>query len=112
MDTVVVSTGGGTPCFFDNMDFINKNGTSVFLDLPILMAIHRLKHAKKPRPLLKNVPPEKLAEFLQDLFIQRLPYYQQANIILEENMMDTKYLLQVVLERLKEKGLDMDKPES
>lgn len=108
MENAVISTGGGTPCFFDNMDFINKNGTSVFLDLPIPMVIHRLKHAKKPRPLLEKVTPEELSGFLQNLYNQRLPYYQKAHIILDENTMDVKQLTLVVLERLKEKGFEVE----
>src|SRR5688572_4732227 len=52
----VMATGGGTPCFHDNMSFINKTGTSVFLDTPVSEIVKRLKgEQRKIRPLLANV---------------------------------------------------------
>jgi shikimate kinase len=107
-ETAVISTGGGTPCFFDNMDFINKHGTSVFMNIPINMAIHRLKNAKKPRPLLENILPSDFSEFLQNLYLKRLPFYQQAHILMDTNTMDAKQLSQIILERESAKGLNKE----
>ena len=59
-DDVIVATGGGAPCFFDNMDLMNKVGHCVFLDVPVDVLIQRLIHAKVERPLIKGKTPEEL----------------------------------------------------
>ncbi|TDB64529.1 shikimate kinase [Arundinibacter roseus] len=74
---LVVATGGGAPCFFDNMEFIKANGVSVFLNIPPAELVERIgKHGKDDRPLLSGV-----AELEKELTARlhvRLPYYSQA----------------------------------
>ena len=53
-EDVVISAGGGTPCFFDNMDYMNACGDTVFLQVEPEVLFHRLKVAKQQRPLLAN----------------------------------------------------------
>ena len=53
-ENVLISTGGGTPCFFDNMEYMNQQGETVFLDVPIDVLFRRLKVAKHQRPILKD----------------------------------------------------------
>jgi len=78
----VMATGGGAPCFHDNMEFINKTGTSIFLNTPIKDILNRMgKHQKQTRPMLANVPEEKLEGKLISLLQKRLPFYQQAHIM-------------------------------
>ncbi len=81
LDKAVISTGGGTPCFFDNMDTINKNGVSVYLkaDIPLIMS--RLKGEKNQRPLIQNKTDEELRTYLSDLLAVREKYYEQAHIV-------------------------------
>ena len=62
-EDVVVSTGGGTPCFFDNMDYMNACGDTVFLQVEPEVLFHRLKVAKQQRPLLANKSDEELMNF-------------------------------------------------
>lgn len=77
----VMATGGGAPCFHDNMEFINKTGTSIFINTPVKDILSRMgKHQKETRPMLANVPEEKLEEKLISLLQKRLPFYQQAHI--------------------------------
>lgn len=77
----VVSTGGGMPCFHDNMAYMNATGVSVFLDVPVAVLVRRiLAHALEDRPL-NNAKDPKLAAVLQKRFEDRLPIYSQANII-------------------------------
>jgi len=80
-DNLVVSTGGGTPCFFDNMEFITKNGVSVYLRMTSRELASRLKNVKKKRPLLKELSPEGLEEWISAQLLSREPFYLRANYI-------------------------------
>ncbi|GAB4026177.1 shikimate kinase [Spirosoma gilvum] len=78
----VVSTGGGMPCFHNNMAYINATGISVFLDVPVDILISRIRaHAQEDRPLNNPSNPE-LPLILQQRYETRLPIYSQANIII------------------------------
>ncbi|MFL5730274.1 MAG: shikimate kinase [Cytophagaceae bacterium] len=77
----IISTGGGTPCFFDNMEVINQNGISLFLNIPLREIARRLiagpQHA---RPLIKGKNPAEIQKFLEDKFNERIPFYSKATI--------------------------------
>lgn len=74
----VVATGGGAPCFFDNMDFIKANGLSVFLNIPAAELAHRiLRHGKDDRPLLSGI--EALEQELENKHRMRLTHYSRAD---------------------------------
>jgi shikimate kinase len=78
---LVVSTGGGMPCFHDNMAYINATGISVFLDVPVEVLVQRMvAHAQEDRPLYSPNNPELLSS-LQKRYVDRLPFYSQANLI-------------------------------
>lgn len=53
-ENVIVSTGGGTPCFFDNMEFMNRAGDTVFLEVSTDVLFRRLRVAKRKRPILRD----------------------------------------------------------
>lgn len=76
----VISTGGGTPCYFSNMELMNQNGITIFIDVPLQVIIWRLKNAKNPRPMLKNIKPEEFDVFVNSLFFERLPFYSTAHM--------------------------------
>lgn len=73
----VMATGGGTPCFYDGIEFMNRNGVSIFLDVPVDMLVSRMnsKEALK-RPLLKSA--NSINETLQHLLHERKKIYQRA----------------------------------
>ncbi len=76
---VVVSTGGGAPCFFDNMAFINRCGKSIFLDVPVAELVRRLQQSNlQARPLLAGKTPEELSTFLSETLAKRRRFYEQA----------------------------------
>jgi shikimate kinase len=77
---VVISTGGGTPCFHNNMDFIKKNGISVYLKMSPEALASRLQKARRQRPLLRNHQND-LAAFIEASLRERVVYYEQADII-------------------------------
>jgi shikimate kinase len=78
-DRVVISTGGGTPCFFDNMEFMNKQGLTVYLKLSSAELAERLElsHAYK-RPLLAGRKGEELKQFIAEGLTRREPFYSRA----------------------------------
>lgn len=82
-DDVIVGTGGGAPCFFDNMELMNNSGFCVFLDIEISSLVNRLVHAKIERPLIKGKSPEELYGFIEGLLAKRRPFYEKARYIMK-----------------------------
>jgi shikimate kinase len=98
----VISTGGGTPCFFDNMETINKHGISIFLNVPLEEITTRLlAHPNKNRPLILGKSPEQLMEFLKEKMKERKPYYEKANVEFRKADLKAKD----IVKELKAKGI-------
>jgi len=75
----VIATGGGAPVFFDNMEFMNKLGQTVFLDVPAREITNRiLKSSKEERPLLARLAPDELKDQIEFLRSQRISFYKMA----------------------------------
>ncbi|MEJ5301910.1 MAG: shikimate kinase [Bacteroidales bacterium] len=79
----VISTGGGTACFFDNMQLMNTYGLTVYLKQSTEALFHRLKLSKKPRPLIKDAGEAELRQQIENHLAERIPYYEQARIIVD-----------------------------
>ena len=80
---LVVSTGGGTPCFFDNMEQINQCGLSIYLRLPIETIATRIMADKKNiRPLYDNKSRKELLQYLTELFQKRRLFYEKSHLSL------------------------------
>ena len=88
-ENVIISCGGGTPCFFDNMDYMNGQGETVYLQASPDVLYNHLKMGKTERPLLKNKTPEEMQVFIAEQLEKREPYYSKAkhtlNVYLLEN---------------------------
>lgn len=81
---LVVSTGGGAPCFFDNMNLIKSNGQSIYLKVPLATLLARLNiGAETSRPMLKGKSEAELKLFLETKLAEREIFYNKADIILE-----------------------------
>lgn len=80
LDKVIVATGGGTPCFFDNMQWMNDNGLTVFLSMSPKSAAVRLSQSKKKRPLTKDLSGDDLVRFVERQYEQRMPFYTEAQM--------------------------------
>jgi shikimate kinase len=80
LHNTVIACGGGTPCFFDNIQTINTLGISIYLKVPAEELQKRLLSAKKMRPLIQNLThdPAALMQYITDKLAQRTPYYTQA----------------------------------
>jgi shikimate kinase len=79
---MVISLGGGTPCFGDNLDYIKAQGSSVYLRVSEDILIGRLRQKKASRPLISDKSDEEIAEFVRQTLRKREPYYLQADYIL------------------------------
>ena len=77
-ENVIISTGGGTPCFFDNIEYMNAQGTTVYLDVPVERLHIRLSIAKGKRPLIKDKNDEELMTFITEQLAKRAPHYSKA----------------------------------
>ena len=96
LDHVVVSTGGGTACFFDNMDWMNQHGLTVFLRISPQAAVDRVIHSRHKRPLVEGKSEEELTEFVNQHYASRLPFYEQANIIVKSEDLDLDTLIRKI----------------
>lgn len=93
----VMATGGGAPCFHNNMDFINNTGISVFLNTPIETIAKRLTAGeKKIRPLLNAVSDNQLVQKLNDLLHSRLEYYRQAHFSISGSDINAAEVIQLI----------------
>lgn len=81
---LLVSTGGGAPCFFDNMEMMNAKGVSVFLHRPKEMTLERLRKKPHKRPLLAGMSDEELSVFYDTRLQERMPFYTKAHFIITE----------------------------
>jgi shikimate kinase len=81
----VVATGGGMPCFHNNMETMNEKGITIFLNRPAKELQQRLVNAKKQRPLIKELKDDELLEFITSKLDERLPFYEKASITLDRN---------------------------
>lgn len=82
-ENTVIATGGGAPCFFDNMDWMNANGTTTYLKTPISILVDRLKSETNHRPLLAGKTNAQLNDFISLKLAERSPFYEQAQYIFE-----------------------------
>lgn len=83
----VISCGGGTPCFFDNLLLMKQNGLVVYLKLSPGILFRRLKQAKTKRPLLAEMTDLELMAFINSELEKRAVYYEQADLIFKgENL--------------------------
>lgn len=78
---MVLSTGGGTPCFYDNMHFMQQNGTVVYLEMDPGTLAHRLKNSKASRPLIRQIPEDQLKIHIRNHLEERIAIYNDAHIV-------------------------------
>lgn len=85
LENVVVSTGGGAPCFFDNIDVMNATGLCVYIRMTPEALAARLRNAKANRPLLKDKTEEELTGFIKEQLEKRRAFYEQARYVIDND---------------------------
>ncbi len=89
-EDVLISTGGGTPCFFDNMAYMNSCGTTIYLQVPVAELAKRLELCKHTRPVLAGRSGEDLEAFIAESLARRDTYYKQATVVFDASVMLTE----------------------
>lgn len=92
----IISTGGGLPCYFDNMDWMKANGKVVYLKLTPKTLADRLESVKEDRPLLQDKHGDALIAFIEQKLAEREPFYSQANIIVDGLSLTAERLEQIL----------------
>lgn len=92
----VLATGGGTPCFQDNMSWMKKEGVVIWLDESVEVLAKRLNEEKAHRPLIANLEEDALVKFLQDKLVERHSFYSQANYRLSSEQITDAKLKQII----------------
>jgi shikimate kinase len=100
-EDVIISCGGGTPCFFDNMDYLNQQGDVVYLKATPETLYKHLMMAKVERPLLKDKSPEELIAYITEHLKERSPFYEKARYSLDVNVLDNYDKIAISVERIK-----------
>ena len=101
-ENVVLSYGGGTPCFFDNIDYMNQQAKVVYLRCsPEVLHAHLLM-GKTERPLLKGKSSEELVSFIKEQLNVREPFYNKARYQLDVSLMDNYDKIKITVAKLKE----------
>ena len=100
-EDVVIATGGGTPCFFDNIDYMNTKGCTVYLDTSPSVLYNRLIQSRKQRPILKDKQPHELEDFIAQALESRLPFYKKAGYVLDTDKLESKSQITSAVESLR-----------
>jgi shikimate kinase len=87
-EDVIISCGGGTPCFFDNIDYLNGQGQVVYLRCTPDVLCKHLAMSHNERPLLKGKAPEQLTDFITEQLSLREPFYQRARYHFDVSLLD------------------------
>lgn len=108
-ENVVIACGGGTPCYYDNMNFMTESGVTVFLDASQDVLFRRLKVASANRPLLKGKTDTELREFISAGLQSRMSWYSKAQLRMDASRLESRHqiaesieLLSALLDRCKE----------
>jgi len=100
-EDIIISCGGGTPCFFDNIDYMNRQGETVYLKATPEVLYGHLKMGKTIRPLLLNKPADEVQVFIREQLAQREPYYSKAKYVLDVNLLDDYEKIKISVEQLR-----------
>ena len=92
-ETFVMATGGGTPCFYNNIDYLKKQGIVVWINCSTDCIYQRLSEDRDQRPLIRHIPATELKSYIVKKYSGRKIFYQQANVILSEETISLQRLV-------------------
>ena len=100
-EDVIISCGGGTPCFFDNMDYLNQQGQVVYLKADPEVLYKHLLMGKTERPLLKNKTPEEMRQFIAEQLELRDPFYSKAKHTLNVDLLENYEKIKISVAKMR-----------
>lgn len=101
-ENVVISTGGGTPCFFDNMEYMNKQGITVFLDASPEVLLKRLSVATQSRPILQGKKEDELYQFIKEKLEERMKFYSLAHHTFNADELENRWQISSSIQQLRQ----------
>lgn len=84
-ENVIIATGGGAPCYSDNMEWMNNNGQVAYLSLPPKALAARLELSKADRPLIRQLKGPELVDFIKEKLKEREVFYKQSRFVVSAN---------------------------
>ena len=100
-EDVIISCGGGTPCFFDNMEYLNSQGETIYLKATPEALHKHLRMGKTIRPLLLDKSPEEMLLFIREQLQHREPFYLKARHTLDVNLLDSYEKINISVARIR-----------
>lgn len=100
-ENVVISAGGGTPCFFDNIGYMNEKADTIYLNASVDVLYAHLMMGKSQRPLIEGKSPEELREFIKESLAGREPFYRQARYMVDVDVIEHKSQIQALADKIK-----------
>lgn len=95
-DSFVMACGGGAPCYFNNIDYMNQSGTTVWINTPFEVLLKRLVEEKAQRPLIRDLSDEQIKGFIIKKFADRKIYYEQADVMIDEEPVRIEHLVEKI----------------
>lgn len=95
---IVLSTGGGMPCYKNAMDLLNSLGTTVYLQRSVLDLVHRVSHSKTKRPLVNGKTSDELKQYIQSMLEIRNSFYEQAHWVADRKIQTHNQLIRFLVE--------------
>lgn len=105
LSDVVVACGGGTPCFFNNMELMNERGLTVWLTTPISRLFERLQRNRSKRPILAGKSDDELMDFITSALREREPYYSRAQAQFCATLLEDKSQITITAAQFADKFL-------
>ena len=102
----IISTGGGTPCFNDNMQWMLDHGLTIYLRLDEAGILKRMAVSRKPRPIFADMSPDQRAEHIHAQLQQRQPFYNKAHLTFDAANPDLAVISQKIMEWLSSRQMD------
>ncbi|PKP13585.1 MAG: shikimate kinase [Bacteroidetes bacterium HGW-Bacteroidetes-3] len=96
-ENAVISLGGGTPCYGNNMEFIKNKSTSFYLKGTIDTIFERLKNETSQRPLVATIGMENLKEYIAKHLFERAPYYEKSDHIILINQKSVNQIVDEIM---------------
>lgn len=93
---VVIATGGGAPCFFDNIELMNRTGKTIYLNIDPKILASRLLKSKIERPLIKGKSKDELVRFINETLKKRNVFYTQAKYQINESDVDLDEVMKTI----------------
>ncbi len=95
-ESFVMACGGGSPCFYNNIEYMNQSGTTVWINTPATVLFQRLIKEKENRPLIRDLSDEQLRNFIQRKYADRRIYFEQAGLVVEEEDVQLDRLIEQI----------------